>query len=232
MSEVVETRAGTSHSNAVVLGAALGFIAGFADASTFVGADGTFCAHITGNLVTLAADFSRHPGRDQWLRLATLPVFVLAALGAAGLRRRWIKAPVSSSVRTLLLLNGALFVLVACIALATGARAKDPGAIRSTIVALLVVAMGVQNAIHAFNPGLGPSTTVMTGNTTRWFVEKVLPSGPDKSAHQQQLGSTIAAFVAGCACGAFGVVRIGFAVSFVPAIFVFFARTRVRESLR
>lgn len=230
MSDVVETRAGST--NALVLGVALGFVAGFADASTFVGADETFCAHITGNLVTLAADFSRHPDRDQWLKLSTLPVFVAAALGAAWLRRIRNNAPVSSSVRTLLLLNSALLGLAACIALTFGARANVPGAIRGTIVALLVVAMGVQNAMHAFNPGFGPMTTMMTGNTTRWFVEKVLPSGPEKAAQHQQLGSTIAAFVAGCACGAFGVVRFGFVVLFVPAVFVSFARSRVPELSR
>ncbi|HEY0468147.1 MAG TPA: YoaK family protein [Polyangiaceae bacterium] len=229
MSDAVETRAGIPH--AIVLGAALGFVAGFADASTFVGADGTFCAHITGNLVTLAADFSRHTGGDQWLKLATLPVFVAAALGAAWLRRR-SRAPVSSSVRTLLLLNGLLFVLVASIALMSGARANDPGAIRSTLVALLVVAMGLQNAMHAFNPGFGPTTTVMTGNTTRWFVESVLPVGIEKASQHQQLGGTIVAFVAGCACGAFGVARFGFVVLFVPAGFVIFARSRVGDSVR
>ncbi len=75
-----------------------------------------------------------------------------------------------------------------------------------------------------------PTTTVMTGNTTRWFVEKVLPGAPEKAAQHQQLGSTIAAFVAGCACGAFGVVRFGFVVLIVPAVFVIFARSRVPES--
>lgn len=225
MSDAVEARAGSPH--ATELGAALGFVAGFADASTFVGADGTFCAHITGNLVTLAADFSRHPSRDQWFKLATLPVFVAAALGAAALRQRRRQAPVSSSVRTLLLLNGALLAFAAGIGLSAGARANAPGAARSAIVTLLVVAMGVQNAMHAFNPAFGPTTTVMTGNTTRWFVEKLLPSGAEKAAQRQQLGITIAAFVAGCACGAFGVVRFGFEALIVPAIFVIFARSRV-----
>ncbi|HEY3255801.1 MAG TPA: YoaK family protein [Polyangiaceae bacterium] len=226
MSDVLETRAGNP--NAIALGATLGFVAGFADASTFVGADGTFCAHITGNLVTLAADFSRHPGRDQWLKLATLPVFVGAALGAAWLRRRRSKAPIAGTVRPLLLLNSTLFALVACLALTAGARANEPGAIRSAVVALLVVAMGIQNAMHAFNPGFGPTTTVMTGNTTHWFVEKVMPGGPEKAAQHRQLGSTIAAFVAGCACGAFGVVHFGFVVLALPAASVLFARSRVR----
>ena len=41
-----------------------------------------FCAHVTGNFVVLDADVARGARADEWLKLATFPIFVSAVLWA------------------------------------------------------------------------------------------------------------------------------------------------------
>jgi uncharacterized membrane protein YoaK (UPF0700 family) len=212
--------------DAAVLGGTLGFVAGFSDASTFVGADGVFCAHVTGNFVVLAADLAVGARADEWLKLATFPIFVAAVLGATWLHRRFDVRPNAGTLRGLLLLKAVLIGGAAAIALAAGARA--PGTARSVIVGLLVTAMGIQNALHRLTPTpLAPMTTVMTGNVTQWLMDAKSPGGSDAGKHRL-LSVVILAFAVGCAAGAVGVVRLGFGVLLVPAAIVLVARSRIR----
>jgi uncharacterized membrane protein YoaK (UPF0700 family) len=239
----------------LLLCASLGFIAGFADASTFVGADGVFCAHVTGNFVVLAADLARGVRADEWLKLATFPIFVASVLAASWLHRRLgpgapitpsVPSPVSSPLppavsrshghrptRALLTAESTLFGVAATVGVALPTAASASGAPRSAIVALLVSAMGIQNAIHRLSPQLGPMTTVMTGNVTQWFVERRGPHAPtprpeDEVAKRRLLGAVIAAFAVGCVSGGLGAARLGFAVLVVPMAAALFARTRLR----
>jgi uncharacterized membrane protein YoaK (UPF0700 family) len=213
--------------DATILGSALAFVAGFADASTFVGADGVFCAHITGNLVVLAADLALHAPRDEWLKLATLPVFVVAVLGATWLYRRLHVRLGPATARHLLLLKAALIGAAAIVGFTT--HSGLPGAARATIVTLLVVAMAIQNALHRLNPApLSAMTTVMTGNMTQWLSESIAPGTPRDDAKHRLLGVVIASFTVGCALGAWGVAALGFGVLAVPALVVLIARSRIR----
>src|SRR5450755_968216 len=56
----------------------LSFVAGYADTSTFVGADGLFSAHVTGNFVILAYDIVTNQIAGSWIKLISFPVFILA----------------------------------------------------------------------------------------------------------------------------------------------------------
>jgi len=210
---------------AVWIGACLAFIAGFADASTFVGAGGIFCAHVTGNFVVLAADLARRAHADEWLKLATFPLFVASVLVATQLHRRRLGPPPVSSTRMLLACKTALFGAAAAIGALAPASADDTT--RVAIVALLVVAMGIQNAMHRLTPALGPMTTVMTGNVSQWLVEKLLPGAPEAAPKHRALGIVIVAFAIGCASGAVGVAQLGFGVLAVPMAIAWFARSRV-----
>src|SRR5450755_4827614 len=93
---------------AFAVGTCLAFIAGFADATSFVGADGIFCAHVTGNFVVLAADLARHAHADEWLKLATFPIFVTSVLGVTRVYRG-VAEPGPSSTRQLLGFMSVLF---------------------------------------------------------------------------------------------------------------------------
>ncbi|QSQ17876.1 YoaK family protein [Myxococcus landrumensis] len=196
---------------------ALAFIAGYADAVTFVGAGGIFCAHVTGNFVVLAADLARGAKADEWLKLATFPIFVLAVFLSSHLHRR-----VGRSSRLLLLLQAVAFAVAAAVPLAL----KGPAA-HQVVVVFAVVAMGMQNAMHRVAPTLGPMTTVMTGNVTQWFVEKVIPGAPENVGKHRSLGFIILAFSLGCLGGAFGVQHWGFAAFLAPMGLSLLVRSRL-----
>ena len=217
----------TSARDGTILGATLGFVAGFADTPTFVGADGVFSAHVTGNFVVLAADLALRARADEWLKLSTFPVFILAVLGATWLYRRTHVRLGPATARGLLLVKAVLIGGAAIVGVA--ARSNGAGPARSAIVALLVTAMGIQNALHRLNPApLGAMTTVMTGNVTQWLTESFMPGAPPDPAKHRLVGVVIASFAIGCAAGAWGVVWFGFGVLIVPAAVVLLARSRVR----
>lgn len=199
----------------------LAFVAGFADAASFVGADGIFCAHVTGNFVVLAADLARGARADEWLKLATFPLFVVAVLAMAKIHAH--RAP--RTARWLLLVAAVLVGAAALVGALVPSGAPGPG--RSAVVALLVLAMAVQNATHRLHPALGPMTTVMTGNVTGFLVDAVLPGAPERASKRRATGWIIAAFAAGCAAGALSVERAGFAVLALPAAAVLAVRARL-----
>jgi uncharacterized membrane protein YoaK (UPF0700 family) len=207
--------------NAALAPACLAFVAGFADAASFVGADGIFCAHVTGNFVVLAADLARGASADEWLKLATFPLFVATVLAVTALHARREGGAAGPS----LLASAGLFAAAALVAARWSAAA--PGPARSAVVALLVVAMGAQNALHRLSPALGPMTTVMTGNVTGWLVETIAPGPPGAASKHRTVGAVIAAFAAGCAAGALAVARGGFVTLVVPAALLLFVRWRL-----
>lgn len=197
---------------------ALAFVAGFADASSFCGAGGVFCAHVTGNFVVLAADLARGAQADEWVKLATFPIFVAAIALATKLSFR--------GPRALLWTSAGLLVLAAVVG-AFDAPAR-PFA-RVAVVSLLVLAMGVQNAMHRLEPALGPTTTVMTGNVTGFLIEVLRPA-PEAAAKHRLAGHVIASFALGCAAGAFGVTRFGFGSLALAAAITLLVASRARAA--
>jgi uncharacterized membrane protein YoaK (UPF0700 family) len=125
-----------------------------------------------------------------------------------------------------------LFVMVALLGAAAALGlvrvTAGPGLARTAIVALLVAAMGIQNALHRLRPSLGVMTTVMTGNVTQWLTGWVVArGGPGEMAGRRALGAVLASFAVGCAAGAYGVASMGFGVLVVPALAVLLARSRI-----
>src|SRR3979411_2363457 len=93
MSEIVERRTSRfrtplveSSLNAKLLPTVLSVIAGSVDAIGFLGLGGLFTAHVTGNLVILAAHLASG-GKAPFAPMLSVPVFV-AALGLATLLAR------------------------------------------------------------------------------------------------------------------------------------------------
>jgi uncharacterized membrane protein YoaK (UPF0700 family) len=212
--------------DALVVGSALAFTAGFADASTFVGADGVFCAHVTGNFVVLASDLARRADAGGWLKLSTFPVFVAAVLVTTWVSSRSSGPLQTSTMRRLLALKAVLLGAAAIVG-AAGTPSR-PGIARSTIVTLLVVAMGIQNTIHRLRPTLGVMTTVMTGNVTSWLTGVLLPAPVSDAPKRRALGLVIAFFAVGCFAGAAGVVSIGFGALAFPTAVALLTRSRIR----
>jgi uncharacterized membrane protein YoaK (UPF0700 family) len=199
----------------VVIAALLSFNGGFVDTAGFLGLQGLFTAHVTGNFVTLGAALVQ--GSHGIVgKILALPEFIvvvaLARLAGMALRARGLP-----ELRTLLAAK--VVLLIAFFALAVG-RGPFPDA--NTPSALLtgfcgIAAMAVQNALQRLHLAALPPTTLMTGSTTQATIDAVdLIAGAEGaqrlaiSARFHRLSRAILYFAAGCAAAALLYSRLGF----------------------
>lgn len=197
------------------IAALLSFNGGFVDTAGFLGLQGLFTAHVTGNFVTLGAALVL--GSHGIIgKILALPVFILvialARLAGAALRKR--HAPV---LRILLSVEVALLFLFFALAVAFG-----PFANADSLAALFtgfagIAAMAVQNAVQRVHLAALPPTTLMTGSTTQATLDAVdLLTGTDPkhaTATRARLGRTVLSilyFAAGCALSATLYWLVGF----------------------
>jgi uncharacterized membrane protein YoaK (UPF0700 family) len=198
----------------LLLPTVLSLTAGSCDIIGFLCLGGLFTAHITGNLVVLAARLVT--GESAPLSyLIAVPVFVVALgltrLLAAGLDRLGI-----ASLRPLLLLQLLLLCgfLLVCVAIGPGI---DPHSTSAVLAGMLgVSAMAVQNALVQISLRGAPSTAVMTTNVTRFVMdlgEVLLGHSPDDTAKAARRARRTAAamlgFAVGCGLGAIGEMSAG-----------------------
>jgi uncharacterized membrane protein YoaK (UPF0700 family) len=191
----------------------LSVIAGSVDVISFLGLGGLFAAHITGNLVVLAAHIVT--GRVATLAsILSVPVFIavlaLTRLAAAGLERL-CRPP----LQPLLALQLVLIVsfLVVWGAAGTGI---DPAAPTAVVAGMLgVAAMAVQNALVRLLVG-APATAVMTTDITTFVMDigaMLFRHDPDGIANARSRAKrtwlAIVGFTVGCSLGAVLEVGIG-----------------------
>lgn len=200
----------------------LSVIAGCADIIAFLGLDGLFTAHITGNLVILAARFLAG-GPAPVAQLISVPVFIVALvltrLLAGGLEHLRI-----ASLRPLLLLQFLLLAAFLAIGAAAGPRV-DPNALTMICAGMMgVSAMAVQNALVRISLAGAPSTAVMTTNITAFTMdvgEMLLARDPIGIAKARSRAKhtwpAIAGFLFGCALGGLGEAVIGLRSLVLPA---------------
>jgi uncharacterized membrane protein YoaK (UPF0700 family) len=205
-----------------VLTFALSVIAGSVDAIGFLGLNGLFIAHITGNLVILAAR-SAAGEPAPIAHLLSVPVFIVA-LAATPLLAAVLDRSGIATLRPLLLLQFLLIsgFLAICILVGSG---TDPDLPVMEMAAMLgVSAMAVQNALVQISLNDAPSTAVMTTNWTRFVLDlgEVL-LGSDPASHARAMararrtGIAIAGFVSGAALGAWCQAHIGLWSLVLPA---------------
>ena len=188
--------------NRVVL-CILSLAAGFVDTATFVGADGMFSAHVTGNFVVLSASLFKEGGIETYLKLLTFPVFALSVVLVSHLKLiRILNFKQSLFLISFFLLLGSVMNHV----------------YDSTFVPLIFVfAMGIQNAAHKLFVQTGPTSTVMTGNVTSFFLELVKPG---KGESYFRSFEAISSFFVGCLLGALGTTNFGLSSILLPGVFV------------
>src|SRR5207245_674841 len=138
----------------------LSVIAGSVDVISFLGLGGLFTAHITGNLVILAA----HVVSGSAAPLApmlSVPVFMVV-LGLTRVLAGGLESVGLASLRPLLLLQFLLLVGFLVLCVAAGPHI-DPNAAHAILAGMLgVSAMAVQNALVQISLTGAPSTAVMT----------------------------------------------------------------------
>jgi uncharacterized membrane protein YoaK (UPF0700 family) len=199
----------------------LSFNGGFVDTAGFLGLQGLFTAHVTGNFVTLAATlvFGTH---GVIAKIIALPEFVVVValvrlLGAA------LRAGRLPDLRILLWTKTALLAVFFGLAVRFGPfpDSDAPAALLTGFSA--IAAMAIQNAVHRVHFGALPATTLVTGNTTQATLDVVDlfsgEAGDQVAAVRVRLLRTlcaIAAFAIGCAAAAVLYGLFGFWCLAVP----------------
>jgi len=207
--ESVSDRLGTK-----LLTFVLSVIAGSVDVIGFLGFGALFIAHVTGNLVTLAARAAAGEHAPA-AHLLSVPVFIIALVAARLLAARLDRSGIAT-LRPLLLLQFLLLSGFLAICVGVGSPA-DPNAAIMIVAAMLgVSAMAVQNALVQISLKDAPSTAVMTTNLTRFVLDlgEVMlgrnPGGRTKAAARAwRTGVAIAGFVAGAGIGAWFQAHVG-----------------------
>ena len=201
----------------------LALVAGFCDTASFIHMGGVFSAHVTGNFVLFAAALAQGIQGEDFLKIVTLPVFIMGVTMAMLVAGRDAEAP--RKIKWVLLMMTSMLLVAALLALLASAR--NPGIrlgkVDIVVTLLLVTAMAIQNTIHRFVAG--PMTTVMTGtvmNTTANLVNRYVlrneaepPKIPAAGANPLTM---IAAFALGCVIAGFLTVKFGLTSIIVPAV--------------
>jgi len=142
----------------------LSVIAGMVDLTGFLNLGNLFTAHITGNLVVVAALVVRG-GRVNPPQILAIPVFILAVAAI------WLVARTSGrrgpSLARLLLLIQFLLLAGVLIFSAITKPSANPHSLMAGIIAMIAVsAMACQFTLLRLALPVAPSTAVMTGNLT------------------------------------------------------------------
>src|ERR1700722_458068 len=192
----------------------LSVTAGSTDTIGFLGLNGLFTAHITGNLVILAARIVAGEGA-QTAAMLSVPVFILMVVVTRALAGRMESNGVAS-LRPLLVLQ--FLLLAGFFILCVAARARiNPDAPNAILAGMLgVCAMAVQNALVQISLKGAPATAAMTSNVTRFAMDvgEVLGGGDQAGVADARKNAArtlppIIGFAVGCAVGGLSEARFG-----------------------
>jgi uncharacterized membrane protein YoaK (UPF0700 family) len=190
-----------------VIAALLSFNGGFVDAAGFLGLQGLFTSHVTGNFVTLGAALiaGSHGFLGKLLALPEFIAVIMLARFAGGI----LRAHKMPALRIFLSIEVALLAGFCALAVTLGpfADADSPAALLTGFVG--IAAMALQNGLQRVHLGDFPPTTIMTGNTTQAAIDAVdLLTGEHRKTDGKtrtrfiRLSFSIVCFAAGCALSA------------------------------
>src|SRR6266851_642799 len=205
-----------------LLPALLSGVAGMVDVIGFL-SFGLFTAHVTGNLVVIAALLVRG-GPPNVAAILAVPVFIVAVAGT------WLIAKASGRrgtalVRPLLLVQFLLLTCVLIFRVMSGSAAKPHGLVADVIAMIAVSAMACQFALLRLAVPGAPSTAVMTGNLTNTvlsLLDTLSGSEPLMQGSKERLRKTaelVAGFFFGCLAGAMAVSWLGDWAWLLPVTF-------------
>ena len=190
--------------NSAVMTRLLSLNAGFVDTVGFLGLQGLFTAHVTGNFVTLAAGFVYGP-HGAIGKILALPEFI----GAVAVARLVGAALTARGLPTLTILLAVEAVFLTAF-LALGA-AYGPFPNSDVVPALAagfagVTAMALQNAMQRMHFPGEPPTAIMTNNTTQAVLDGVdllrQAAPPEVRGRFLRTARSIVWFAGGCAVAA------------------------------
>jgi uncharacterized membrane protein YoaK (UPF0700 family) len=200
----------------------LSLIAGSTDTIGFLSLNGLFTAHVTGNLVMLAAHLITG---DSWTLsyMLAVPVFALVQLLTSLLASR-LEGLGVATLRPLLSLQLLLLGLFLLLGVTCRSQLHSDSVVAVIAGMFGVAAMAVQTALVQISLPDTPSTAVMTTNLTHFAVAlgQVL-AGRDVAVVDNarrcifRTFCVIAGFGVGCAAGAAGEAQWGPASLALPA---------------
>jgi uncharacterized membrane protein YoaK (UPF0700 family) len=195
--------------------------AGACDIIAFLALGGLFVAHITGNLVVLAAHYVTG-GFSQMGPLLSVPVFVIVLALVTGFFGG--KEP-RTVIPRLLILHWVLVLGFLVLGAAFGPFTSPESLIAICCGMLGVASMATQNAMVKLDlPGF-PSTAVLTTNTVQLTIDLATllrdKAPPDELARARRRARItlppIAGFAAGCTAGAILELHFGLWALILPA---------------
>ncbi len=209
----------------------LALVAGWVDAGSFVGLHRIMAAHITGNLVILAADIATGFHATDILKIFILPIFFVAVMAVTLVHDRYVALydDPARHIRGMLAIEAVLIAATGALGLLASLKGWALNFWLALAVATPVtLGMALQNAIHRFYPIVGPATTVMTGNITQFFIDRtrgmigrasrsLINDMPKDDA---LLPILILAFGLGCVLGAVTTAQTGNGAFLIPAALI------------
>jgi uncharacterized membrane protein YoaK (UPF0700 family) len=203
------------------LPALLAVIAGMVDLTGFLTLGNVFTAHVTGNLVVLAAVAVRG-GPLNLAQALAVPTFVLSVAAV------WLFAPTEAArnealTRRLLLVQFLLLAGVFAFCVITRPSADPHGLTAGVAVLVAASAMACQNALLRMTITGAPSTAVMTGNlvsATLALLDALSPDPATRRAAGPRIGKflpLLLGFFLGCIVAAVAVSLAGDWAWFIPA---------------
>jgi uncharacterized membrane protein YoaK (UPF0700 family) len=195
------------------LTAVLSVIAGMVDVIGYFSLGNLFTAHVTGNIVVIAASLV-HGEPPNLGQVLAVPVFIVALAGV------WAIAKASAwrgptLLRPLLLIQFVLLASILILGVTFHVGASPNGAMTSVAAVLATSAMACQFALLRFAVPGAPSAAVMTGNLTYTVLAALETLSPDRPlmAHDndrlRQTASLLVGFFCGCVAGALAVTFVG-----------------------
>ena len=206
----------------------LSLAAGSVDVISFLGLNGLFVSHITGNLVILAVHIV-NAGEAPMALMLSVPIFIIM-LGLTKLLVYGLNKIGYNSLRPLLLLQFLFLTSFFVLGVAAGSHI-NPNTATAILAGMFgVSAMAVQNALVQLSlPGV-PATAVMTTNVTRFVMdvgEMLLGNNASDAAKARTrakgIWPTIVGFIIGCALGAVYEAECGLWALTLPAGFALLA---------
>jgi uncharacterized membrane protein YoaK (UPF0700 family) len=199
----------------------LALLAGITDVTSWLLLGGVFTAHVTGNLVLVAADVVTG-AQPHLAAVLALPVFVVTVIAATVVARK-LTGRIARMQRLLLGAQALLLVVAAALSFTGTASASPKSGLALAIGLCAVCAMATQNAyLHLASPK-APSTAVMTGNlvaATIAVFDLVASRGTSATAvtHWKETWPLLAGFIGGCLVGAAATTLFGDHAAVIPAI--------------
>ena len=190
----------------------LAVIAGMVDVIGYVSLK-LFTAHVTGNLVVIAALLVRG-GPPNMAQILAVPVFI-AAVAAVWLIAKASDRRGPALARPLLLFQFLLLICLLTFSVIYDPAANPRGLMAGVAAMIAVSAMACQFALLRLAMPVAPSTAVMTGNLTNSvlsLLDTVSRSEPLVEGAKERLKKTlqlVVGFCAGCIAGAAAVSWLG-----------------------